>query len=285
MKTLHFSIILVVLLLQFNSSAQIIPGAKQISISHSGIALSHDVFTHFSNPAGLDQMDWREAGIFYSPSPFGLTELANAFAVYHEPTKYGSFGIGFKTYGFNLYRETDFSFSYSKRIYKHYFAGLRINYRNLAITNYGNTNTIIFSLASLIYIRSDLRAGFAVDNFTRASYKNYSDQIPLVLTFGFSYDMLDDLILNLAYSQETDFDPSVKFGIDYSLIKYLNVRFGFSTVPSSFSAGVGINYSLFDFDYAVFNHQDLGFTHQAGLVIHFTISSSRMERIKNYLKL
>ena len=285
MKTLPFSIILVVLLLQFNSSAQIIPGAKQISISHSGIALSHDVFAHFSNPAGLDQMNWREAGIYYSPSPFGLSELANAYAVYHEPTIYGSFGLGFKSYGFELYRETDFSISYSKRIFKYYFAGLRINYRNLSIENYGNTNSLIFSLASLIYIRNDLRAGFAVDNITRASYKNYSDQIPTILSCGFSYDMLDDLILNLAYSQETDFDPSVNFGLDYAIMKYLNIRFGFSTVPSSFSGGIGINYSLFEFDYAVFNHQDLGFTHQAGLVVHFADFSSRMERIKSYLKL
>ena len=285
MKAQSFSTILIVLLLQFNSSAQIIPGAKQIALSHSSIALAHDVFTHFSNPAGLAQLNWREIGFYYSPSPFGLKELANAYAAYHEPTKFGSFTIGVMTYGFDLYRENNFSFSYSNRIYKKFFVAVKIKYYSLSIKNYGNTNALAFSLSGLFYLDNNLRAAFSADNISRATYKNYEDQIPTTLIAGFSYDMLNNLILNLAYSQEIDFKASIHAGIDYQPVKYINLRFGFATEPSSFSGGIGINYSLFELDYALFNHQDLGLTHQAGLIIHFTAFDSRLKKIRDYLKI
>ena len=45
------------------------PGARQISLANSDVALANDVFTLFSNPAGLSQINWREVGIYYSPAP------------------------------------------------------------------------------------------------------------------------------------------------------------------------------------------------------------------------
>lgn len=57
--------------------------------------------------------------------------------------------------------------------------------------------------------------------------------------------------------------------INYDIVEYFSVRTGFSNEPSSFTAGIGINYTLFSLDYAVFTHPDLGLTHQAGIIISF----------------
>src|SRR3972149_4284474 len=96
-------------------NAQYNPGAKQISMSNSDVALSNDVFSIFNNPAGLSQMNWRELGVYYSPSPFGISELANGFIAYHEPFDFGSLGVGAMTYGYDLYRENKIvaGFSYN----------------------------------------------------------------------------------------------------------------------------------------------------------------------------
>ena len=59
-------VIIFILLFQPESSAQITPGARQVSLSHSDIALSNDDFSIFKNPAGLAQINWREIGIYYS---------------------------------------------------------------------------------------------------------------------------------------------------------------------------------------------------------------------------
>ena len=75
----------------------------------------------------------------------------------------------------------------------------------------------------------------------------------------------------------------MRIGIDYEVIRYLNLRIGAMNEPSSFSAGIGINYSIFEIDYALFNHQDLGFTHQFGITLQFGGDKTRNERIQKYL--
>ncbi len=284
MKANYYIAFFIVLIMQFNSSAQILPGAKQISLSHADIALSHDVMAHYTNPAGLAQLNWREFGVYYSPAPFGLSELANGFAAYHEPTSIGHFSAGFMTYGFELYKENIISLSYSKRFYQNFFLGLRIDYRSLSIERYGETSKIAFSLGGIAYILNNLRTGFVIDNITRASYTDEDDQIPTTIKIGFSYDLQSDIIINFAVNKETNFNPSFNFGLDYLVIQYVNLRVGFKTEPSSFSGGIGINYSMFEIDYATFNHQDLGFTHQAGIIVHFSSNESRIKKIKDYLE-
>lgn len=265
------------------SFGQIKPGAKQISLSHSDIALANDVYALFNNPAGLSQQNWREISVYYSPSPFGINKLANSSAVYHEPTNYGSFAIAYSNYGFELYKENNLYVSYSKIISKNFFLGTTLAYRNLSIKNYGSDNAITVMIGGLAYLTDNLRIGFAIDNITRSSFGNENNQIPMLFNFGFSYTFLSKLIFNSAIEKEIDKNSSLRVGIDYEIIKYLNLRIGTMNEPSSFSAGLGINYSIFEIDYALFNHQDLGFTHQIGITLQFGNDKSRIERIKEYL--
>ena len=58
------------LLLLSTNYAQLNPGARQISLSNSDVALSNDVFSIFNNPAGLSQLNWREIGVYYSPESY-----------------------------------------------------------------------------------------------------------------------------------------------------------------------------------------------------------------------
>ncbi len=264
---------------------QIKPGAKQISLSHSDIALASDAYALFSNPAGLAQQNWREISIYYSPSPFGINKLANGSAVYHEPTKFGSFAIGYTNYGFELYKENTFYVSYSKRILSNFFLGITLSYKNISIKNYGNDNTFSIKIGGLAYLTNQLRFGFAVDNITRASLGSEDNQIPITFDFGMSYNLISELSINATLQKEVEMNSSIRIGIDYQIIKYLNLRIGAMNEPSSFSAGVGINYSIFEIDYALFNHQDLGFTHQIGVTLQFGTDKTRNQRIKNFLRM
>lgn len=263
--------------------AQFNPGAKQISLANSDVALSNDVFAIFSNPAGLSQMNWREIGIYYSPAPFGLTELANGYVAFNEPFSFGSLSVGGMTYGYEVYRESRIVGAYSYNYQKKFFAGVAINYHSVSIQNYGNDNTIYFNLGGLAYLSNDLRFGFSVHNINRASFGNEKDQIPVVLYSGLSYDLISTLSLNVAAEKDVKYKTSFMFGIDYDLIEYLSLRLGISNEPSRFSAGIGINYSIVSLDYALFTHSDLGLTHQVGLIISFDKEGTRKELIRNFL--
>lgn len=278
-------IIPVIILLQiiFVSYAQYNPGAKQISLANSDVALSNDVFSIFSNPAGLSQLNWREIGVYYSPAPFGIPELANGYLAYHEPTSFGSFAIGGMTYGFELYRESKIILGYSYNYESKFFGGIGINYHTFSIQGYGNSGTFYFDLGGLTYITRDFRIGFFIHNINRSTLANTDDQIPTIFNIGLSHDFIDAFSLNFSVEKDIRYNPSIQFGVDYEIIEYLSLRSGFSNQPSRYSAGIGINYSIFSLDYAFFSHADLGLTHQAGVIISFDKGKSRTKMIKDYL--
>ncbi|MFC2103512.1 hypothetical protein ACFLSS_03685 [Bacteroidota bacterium] len=266
-----------------NLYAQLDPGAKQISLSNSDVALSNDVFSVFNNPAGLSQMNWREVGIYYSPAPFGLSELANGYVAYSEPFNFGTVAIGGMTYGYELYRESKILLAFSYNHKNKFFAGITINYHTFSIKNYGNTGTFYINLGGLTYITENIRWGFSVSNLNRASIGYEDDQIPMILKTGFSYDIIPSLNINFAFEKDISYKATGQFGIEYNIIEYISLRLGFQNEPSRHSVGIGINYSLISLDYAMFTHQDLGLTHQAGMIISFGKSMQRSDAIRNFL--
>jgi hypothetical protein len=274
----------IILLLNIFAKAQFNPGARQISLANSDVALANDVFTLFNNPAGLAQLNWREVGVYYSPAPFGLTELANGYVAYHEPFKFGSMTIGGMTYGYDLYRESKIILGYSYNYENIFFAGAAINYHSFSIQNYGSTGTFYFNIGGLVYLLNEIRWGFYVNNINKATIADTDDQIPMILSTGFSFDILNNFSLNFALEKDIRYNPSVQFGIDYDIIEYLSLRFGGSNQPSRFTAGIGINYSIFSLDYAFFTHPDLGLTHQAGIILSFDREGTRSDAIRKYLR-
>jgi hypothetical protein len=228
-------------------------------------------------------MNWREIGVYYSPAPFGFTELANGFIAYNEPFSFGSVGIGAMTYGFELYRETKFITAFSYNYLNKFFGGIAVNIHNISIQNYGNDLSLYINAGGLAYLTEDFRTGFSVHNLNRATFGNEEGQIPMIFNLGISYDMLSNFKINTAVEKDIRYPFSFLAGLDYDIIKYLSLRTGFSTEPSKYSAGIGINYSIFSFDYALFNHNDLGLTHQVGIIISFSEESDRSTKIREYL--
>lgn len=281
LKFILFIILLVSL--NFNNYCQINGGAKQISMSGSGTALSNDVFALFNNPAGLAQLNWREVGVFYSPSPFGLKELANGFLSYNEPFSFGSISIGGMTYGFDLYKESKILVGFSHNFSNLFFAGVVINYHSVSISKYGNQSKFYLNVGGLAYITNNLRWGFYIDNINRATFGNENDQIPVTFNTGFSYNLIPNMSFNFGFEKDIDYNTSLKFGIDYNIIDNLSIRSGFSNEPSDYSAGIGINFPYFSINYAVFTHPDLGLTHQAGIIVTFDKVNNRYKKIRDYL--
>jgi hypothetical protein len=265
------------------SSGQMNPGAKQIAMSNSDVALSDDVFSIYNNPAGLAQLDWRELGLFYSPAPFGLKELANGYIAYTEPIGFGSSGIGAMTYGFDLYRETKILLTFSTSYLKKFFVGVSLTYHLVSIKGYGNKGVFYFNTGCLGYLTNDLRLGFYVQNINQASFISEDDEIPVTLNAGLSYNIINNFSLNVALEKDIRYNASIKSGINYDLVENLSLRIGFANEPAKFSAGVGIHYSIFNLDYAIFTHPDLGLTQQAGIIISFDKEGNRTNNIREYL--
>ncbi|MCK9426049.1 MAG: hypothetical protein M0Q21_08435 [Ignavibacteriaceae bacterium] len=279
----HFSTLILFLLFLIEISAQQNPGAKSISLANADVALNSDAFSLFTNPSGLAQMNWTEGGVFYSPSPFGVNELSNTFFAASIPTKYGSLGFGVTNYGFELYKENKFVLAYANRYAKNFFYGLSLSLNHLSIKNYGQDNALVFSLGALYYVSPDFRFAFTAYNLNKASWGKEKNQIPTVYKSGISYDVLQNVSLNLALENEVGFNPSLQCGINYDINEYFSLRSGFANEPTKYSAGFGIHYSQFEIDYAIFTHQELGLTHQFSVLFGLETLENRADKIRKYL--
>lgn len=253
-----------------NSLAQVGPGARQIALSHSDASSSDDVFALFNNPAGLSTLKTREIGFYYSPAPFGVKELSNAFAAFCEPTQYGSFSAGFSTYGFELYKETKLALGFGRKIADNFFVGITSIYQNVSINNYGSKGFLFFNLGAIAKLNDQIGFGFAVLNTTRSSIADESNQFPTVFWLGTDLKFLKEIVFYAAIKKELGFDPSIRLGTEYSIIDFLKLRVGVSNEPTTYSGGLGFVYKFVQADYAISSHLDLGLTHQFGLIIRFT---------------
>jgi len=252
------------------SFAQEQPGAEQIALAHSDVSTVDDVFSLFNNPAGLALIKTREIGFYYSPAPFGVKELANAFAAYCEPTQYGSFIAGYSNYGFELYKQNEFAVGYARKIANNFLIGLSSVYHSISIKNYGSKGVFVFNLGAITKLSDQVGLGLAVNNVTRSTITNESNDIPTVIWLGADLKFVKDFVFSAALKKEIGFNPSIRLGAKYSMQDFLKLMIGTSNEPNTFSGGIGIMYQFIQVDYAFFSHPDLGLTHQFGVIIRFT---------------
>jgi len=264
--------------------AQVLPGARQAAICNSDAASSDDVFAVFNNPAGPAQIPWRETGVFYSPAPFGLKELAAGYAAFCEPLNFGTFTAGFMTYGYTLYRENKFLLSFSNRLMEDLFIGAALNYHHITINNYGSDGSFYLNIGVLGYITPDIHFGFDIININRGTFGSEKDQIPVIFNTGLSFNYDDVFLIHMGLQKDIIYNYSVSGGMEYVIFDLLTIRTGISTDPVKYSAGTGLHYGHFSFDYAFSLHNDLGAAHQVGLIFSFTGFKNRQSEIRSYLE-
>lgn len=260
----------IISILAGESNAQLTPGARQIALSNSDVALCSDAFAIYTNPGGTAQINSRQFGIYYSPAPFGLKELANGFMVYNEPFKWGSAGVGAMTYGFDLYKETKFTAAISYKFKNYIYIGGTLNYHLISIKNYGSDNAIYFNFGSLLFITNEIRWAFTLTNLNNSTFSKQGGQIPMTANTGFAYSPFEDLSLCAGLEKDPVYPVSFSAGVELKLNKNIFLRSGFANNPTKYSAGVGICFQGVELDYALFTHNYLGLTHQAGIIINLS---------------
>jgi hypothetical protein len=244
-------------------------GARTAALNGSFTSIADNSLAVFYNPSGLGQLTDREVSFYYSPAPYGITELATASFSYAEPTKLGTFGAGVKTYGFDLYREITALVSYGNSFRSKIYYGINLNFYNLNIKNYNSASSFGVDIGALAYLTSFLKWGFFGKNLTGSKIGQSKERIAQVFRTGFMLQPRTDLKFALETEKDVKYPFSFKAGFEYTIIEYIDIRAGIGSEPTNFSAGVGFSYSLFQFDYAMQNHPDLGFTHQGALTINF----------------
>ncbi len=244
-------------------------GARATGLCGAFTSLSDNSLAVFYNPSGLAQSKYMELSAFINPSVLGLSELKTAAICFSRPFRFGSLGIGIRTFGFDLYRESNAVLSYAGDFKERFFCGMSLNLYHLQIKNYGSAATFGLDAGALAYVTSFLRWGFFAKNFSGSRIGFSKQKIAEVYRTGFTFQTQTDFNIILEVEKDVRYPVSFRGGFEYFFNDYVYFRTGVSTMPVAFSAGVSLNYKDIQLEYSIQNFQTLGFSNQVSVALNF----------------
>ncbi|MFN3966878.1 MAG: PorV/PorQ family protein [Endomicrobiia bacterium] len=168
-------------------------------------------------------------------------------------------------------------------------------FRNIYIGVNGKVINSVLDTSSLYYLSCDV-GGYYKINHVLSLGVNFQNVIPLVIgetddklplnfRFGVGYKVFGERLLvsvdlNKNSGESENIIDTYCVGFESRLLKFLNLRFGRN--PQEMTAGIGFNYKLYNFDYAIAMHEYLGPSHRASFGLKFgkNLDEIRSERKK-----
>jgi hypothetical protein len=238
---------------------------RSCGMGGAGVAFPANVWGGLTNPAGLTGMTERMIAVSSAPAPFGLKELRRTACAYAEPFGPVTASVTALRYGYELYREIVIGAACGIDCGKGVRAGAALTLNSLSIAGYGHGMCAGFDAGVIWEIAPGLQMGASAANVNAPSPGNTGESIPRSFQTGFAYSPAEGLVVVCDVVEDTRFPAELRLGAELVLAEFLSLRGGISTDPSVCSAGVGIRFSPFEFDYAIAGHQELGVTHRFGI--------------------
>jgi len=263
MRSYFFSI----LLLSFSliSSAQHYD-AKSNALGGCGL-MQNSVWSNFTNQAGLAEINQFTIGVGTENS-FGIKELSTHTAVFAIPVNGGVFGLNVAYTGFELYNESKIGLAFAKKLSDNFNVGIQVDYLGAYIEEGNNThNNFTFEIGAQKRLMRELTLGAHIFNPIGVKL-NEDENIPSIFKLGLRYDANDKVAIFTEGELESEQNAKLKLGLEYKIIKQLQLRAGFSTNPAQNTFGLGYTLNNIQLDIAVKRHQLLGYSPQ------FSVSST-----------
>ena len=255
-------------------------GGRSAGLGNASVTLN-DFWSVHNNQAGLAGINMAAVGLYYE-NRFLVQELSLKAAVFVLPTKSGTFGINFNSFGYVNYNEMKVGLAYGKKFGKIFSAGVQLDYLRTHIAeDYGNKDAFTFEIGIRTELTKQLTIAAHVFNPIRVKIQNETDdRVPAILKLGISYSLSDKLLLALETEKDSDFKPLIRGGFEYKIVDMATVRIGYSTLPSTsgsddfsiasvYSFGFGLNLRKFVIDLSSSWHQTLGWSPMVSFIYNF----------------
>jgi hypothetical protein len=221
-------------------------GAKNEALA-STTSVSSDEWSLWRNPAGLSSVDHTVLS-----SAIRRLQAINAFTrsiVLATNTSFGSFGTGMSSFGDDLYSEqaASLAFSHSLGLAS---VGIRADILQLRIDGSTTKTTYGISIGSIAKITPQLSIGVCARNVNLPEWTG-GQPLPVVLNAGVLFRPSENFLLVTEVEKNTDFDPTLKGAMEYSLQRKFFARTGFNLFPNAAFGGIGLRTWRFAFDYAL----------------------------------
>jgi hypothetical protein len=209
----------------------------------------------FQNPASLLFIT-RPTATLATEMRFGVKELRPIGVGFIQPTKSGVFGFSLQHFGFSAFQQQKLGVAYARRFSEKLNIGIQLDYLHLQASDYGNAHLLTFEIGCNTLITKDLMLGVYVYN-PLAVRISESERDPSVFRLGMAYSVNQKVILAAEVEKNLLETANFRFGMDYKITETVAVRCGFSSLPVSFSFGVGYRFSKNLVIDAALSHQAL----------------------------
>jgi len=246
------------------------PGARLVGLGYAYTGVRGDMWSIFSNPAGITGLEKPSAGI-YLEQRFLLRELTygSIGAVYPFADRQ-SVGVDIRTFGFDAFRQNQIGLAYGITLWERFSIGLKAKYASITLPDLGQAGVFLVDLGMHVQFSEQIGVGFLGQNLNRASFTTQLgtlERTPSVLQVGLTYHPAETVTILADVVKEEAFAPSFRGGVAYQMIPELEARVGMGTEPLMLTAGLGVNWHnlLIDVAYsytALFSspHLSLGYS-------------------------
>lgn len=237
-----------------------------------GMGNSNSTFTDessiFNNVGGISGVN--NGMVFFGYDKYTGVEGFDRIAVAAiHPLSFGNIGASLYSFGDNLYSESTASLAYGNKI-GFVRLGAKINYYQLRIDEFGTASAFYIDFGGVVELIPKLTFGAYISNFTLAKLNNAEmNELPVLMKLGFSYKPIEKINLNLDIYKDIEYDPVIRAGLEYILVKKFFLRTGVNSNPFRSYFGIGLLLKRFQFDYALSNHDFLGLSHQVNISFRY----------------
>ncbi len=277
---MRFFVLLFISLINFYVSygqLERLAGARTLGLNGCNTALSSDIWGLFSNPANIGGIESPEINTYFERR-YNMPELQYlAFAGVYPVKNQHYTGISFSSFGWEFYKTNLVGLNYAYHLLKIIHLGIRLNYANTAIPNYGNWNSLLVDIGGNAIISQKVNIAFKILNANQAEI--LEDKLPTEIAIALKYQPSKKVKILTEWKKSHLFPVSFCGALEYQPVDYLIFRTGSAISSNRLPApnnyfvtsafGVGVLWQNIVFDLAAQWHDRLGITPAIALGYQF----------------
>lgn len=252
--------------LGFSQIANYHCGARSMGIGHADQTVA-DAWSVYNNIGGISGVE-QTATFFSYVNRYGLEGINSMAAGVIAPAgKAGNFTLNVFRFGDRVYNEHKLALGYGNKI-GFVRLGVQANYIQVNVEGLGRSDALALEFGGIVELMKKLVFAAHIFNLNVAKLE-MDMQVPVILQSGLSYRPVERLMINVAVIYNSFKVITYMGGLEYGIFEKLYLRAGFRAFPSTSYFGLGFYPGRFKLDYAFARYYELGFMHEASVLVSF----------------
>ncbi|WKV10851.1 hypothetical protein [Marivirga harenae] len=267
-----FNLIPILLIISLKTHAQSIyapVSSRGIGMGDASVTVD-GYWASFQNTAGITSTNSFEVGATYA-NRFSMPGMDFMAVGITSKLPFGHASLNVFRFGDDIYNEHKVSLGYATEIGIIRIGG-RTNYLQYVVQDLGTRSSYSVDFGGIAMLTPQLAIGAQALNITQSSLNAKTEErVPTLLKLGISYRPRDYFMINAEAEKDILKTTLLKLGAEYNFLDKFYLRTGLNSNSFQSFYGLGFQYLSFQWDYALSNHAEMGFSHSVSM--HYKLNA------------